>query len=203
MSTLQGGRAETGAISRRRWTPAAALFAGLVALAALAPGWAMAHPPTCPETWNPAEQPDKFTGVPGGWSTAPGTTNRSTPINPDGFFILRSDAGPLTLVDGCGCTEAGFGGTEDAAGGTCTVYGELLGIDGFTAPLTIKYTEANGKDADIEPMAGSKQPGSPAGDSSDYIQYHLWGQGDLEVCNSRGCTCCRVPPPPFSDEPAP
>jgi hypothetical protein len=194
MSALQGGRAETGAISPRRWTPAAVLFAGLVALAALAPGWAVAHPPACPETWNPAEQPAKFTGVPGGWSTAPGTTNRSTPINPDGFFRISSDAGAFTLVDGCGCTEGGFGGTEDAGGGTCFVYGT------FHEPITIKYTEANGKDAAIEPMAANKGKG---GGNATFIDFHLWGQGDLEVCNSRGCTCCRVPPPPFSDEPAP
>jgi hypothetical protein len=160
-----------------------------VALAVLAiPALAVAHPPKCPETYNPAGQPDKFLGVPAGTSTAPGTETNG-PLNPDGFFRITSDAGAFTLRDGCGCV--GFGGVLQEGGGSCFVYGT------FTSPITIKYTEANGKDAAIEPMAGSKQPGSPAGDSSDFIQYHLWGQGDLEVCNSVGCTCCPVPPPPF------
>jgi hypothetical protein len=164
------------------------------------PSLAFAHPPLCPETWNPAEQPAKFTGVPGGWSTAPGTTNQATPVNPDGFFILNSDVptvgSTVTLFDGCGC-QAGFGGTEEleeSGGGTCFEYGT------FPTGTTIKYTEANGKDPAIEPMAANNGQG---GGIATYIDWHLWGQGDLEVCNGVGCICCRVPPPPFSIEPAP
>jgi hypothetical protein len=160
------------------------------------PSLAMAHPPVCPETWNPAQQPAKFTGVPAGWSTAPGTENRATPVNPDGFFILTSDVptvgSTVTLFDGCGCGP-GFGGTtEDAGGGTCFNYGT------FPTGTTIKYTEANGKDPAIEPMAANNGQG---GGIATYIDWHLWGQGDLEVCNGVGCICCRVPPPPFSNEP--
>lgn len=189
MSAFQGGRAE------RRWQPAA-LFV-VVALAILAPTLAAAHVPACPETWNPAEQPQAHPGVPAGWSTPPGTTNQSTPINPDGFFILNSDlnAGTVTLFDGCGC-QAGFGGTEgetaDIGGGTCFEFGT------FPTGTTIKYTEANGKDPAIEPMAANNGGG---GGIATFIDFHLWGQGDLEVCNALGCICCRVPPPPFSNEP--
>jgi hypothetical protein len=171
----------------------------LVAVAMLAlPTLAVAHAPFCPETWNPAEQPQMWDGVPAGWSTAPGTENRATPVNPDGFFILTSDlpSASVTLFDGCGC-QAGFGGTEgetaDIGGGSCFEYGT------FPTGTTIKYTEANGKEASIDDMAANNS--GQGGGIATYIDYHLWGMGDLEVCNTLGCTCCRVPPPPFSDEP--
>jgi hypothetical protein len=173
-------------------------FAGLVALAMLvAPSLAAAHlPPLCPETWNPAMNPPpaKFTGVPGGWSTAPGTTNESTPQNPDGFFLVSTpDGHDVELWDGC----PGFGGPEEGNG-----TGDLITtVESGTA---IKYTEANGKEIGFSLMAGSNQPGSPAGDSSDYIYVHVWGQGDLWVCDAEddtACTCCFVPPPPFTPPP--
>lgn len=143
--------------------------------------------PTCPETWNPAAQPSKFTGVPGGWSTAPGTTNQSTPQNPDGFFVLLSESeNSIALFDGC----TGFGGADD--GGT----GQLI----TTVPsgTTVKYTEANGKDPGFKAMAGNNDGGNG---QATYIDLHVWGQGDLMVCDATdtsACTCCYVPPPPFT-----
>jgi hypothetical protein len=71
--------------------------------------------------------------------------------------------------------------------------------DLFEFGTVVKYIEANGKPQGIEPMAGSGQPGSPAGDGSDSVDWQLWGQGDLLVCSEldpASCTCCRVPPPP-------
>ncbi|WP_242361242.1 hypothetical protein [Anaeromyxobacter sp. SG17] len=154
------------------------------------PTLAAAHlPPSCPETWNPAAQPEKFDGVPGGWSTAPGTKNEATPQNPDGFFLLQSaDGHGLKLYNGC----PGIGGVEDGNGD-----GEQ--IDALVVPdgTAIKYTEANGKAPGWKRMAGSKS-GNP---HSDYVYVHVWGQGDLWICDEKdatACTCCYVPPPPFT-----
>ncbi len=175
MSALQGVRAGV-------FVAALAVLLGL-------PGLAAAHlPPTCPETWNPAEEPSKFTGVPGGWSTAPGTTNESTPQNPDGFFLVQtSDGHDVELWDGC----PGFGGLEEGNG-----TGDLITtVDSGTA---IKYTEANGKEIGFKPMAANN---GQAGGNADYIYIHVWGQGDLWVCDAlddTACACCYVPPPPFT-----
>ncbi len=170
------------------------LWVAAVALAALGvPAVAVAHPtPICVETWNPAQQPDKFTGVPGGWSTAPGTTNPSTPQNPDGFFFVGTpEVNPthdLALFDGC----PGLGGLEEGNG-----TGELITtVESGTA---IKYTEANGKAPGFKPMAGNN---GEAKGNADYIYIHVWGQGDLWVCDAMdttlACTCCYVPPPPYT-----
>lgn len=143
--------------------------------------------PMCPETWNPAHQPNKFTGVPAGWSTLPGTTNPATPQNPDGFFkLIGPDGHDLRLIDGC----PGFGGKGD--GGT----GDL--ITTVSSGTVVKFTEANGKNPGFEPMAGNNGQG---GGISTYVDLHVWGQGDLYVCDNlvrSNCTCCYVPPPPFT-----
>jgi hypothetical protein len=184
MSCDRGGRVGSSCL---------AVLQGLMAAALLVPALAAAHlPPTCPETWNPSQEPDKFTGVPGGWSTAPGTTDKSTPQNPDGFFKLNSSDGhDLVIYNGC----PGFGGTDDGNGD-----GEpIVQVDDGA---TVKFTEANGKDPGWKLMAGTK-PGNP---SSDYIYLHVWAQGDMWVCDvmdSSACTCCWVPPPPFTCEGTP
>jgi uncharacterized protein (TIGR03382 family) len=162
------------------WVRRMAVLAGVVMVAILAvPRQAVAWAPTCPEIYNPAGRPNPPPGinaVPGGTSTPPGTTTHG-PYNPDGFYLLSSDAGDLTLSDGCP-----VGGDEGTTNGT---------FGTFPTGTTIKYTEANGtSEPRVEEMAGgSKQ--------SDHIDYHLWGSGDLYICNTVGCTCCRVPPPPF------
>jgi hypothetical protein len=190
MSALQVGEAVgMTCFSARRGASTGALFAGLVALAMLvvlvAPSTAAAHPvaPPCPESWNPHGQ----TVPPAGWSTEPGT-NPNSGQNPDGFFeVISGDGHDVTLFDGC---PVGFGGVEGDDGGTGFEFGT------FESGTHIKYTEANGKDPAISPMAGNNGPG---GGQAVSVEWHLWGQGDLWVCDAldlSSCNCCRVSPPP-------
>lgn len=180
MDWLHGGLTASSARAARP------LWAAIIAAAALAaPSIAAAHEaPLCPESWNPHGE----TIPPAGWSTPPGTTDEGTPVNPDGFFeLLTTDGHDLTLTDGC----PGVGSEED--GGTGLPFGT------FPSGTNIKYTEANGTDEPrVEPMAGNRGGG---GGEATAVDYHLWGSGDLWICDaldSDACVCCRVPPPPFS-----
>lgn len=172
-------RVESDRVARR-------VLGGMVAAAMLVlPSLAAAHPvaPPCPESWNPpaANIP------PAGWSTEPGT-NPNSGQNPDGFFeVVSGDGHPVRLIDGC---PVGFGGVAGDDGGTGFVFGT------FASGTHIKYTEANGKDPAIEPMAGNNGGGNGR---AVEVDWHLWGQGDLYVCDafdSASCNCCRVSPPP-------
>lgn len=197
MSWSQAGRVGGPSLARRSGRPAV-LFVAVVAALLAAPRLAAAHPQVlCPETWNPARQPDKFSGVPGGWSTAPGTTNTSTPQNPDGFFAPVTDSHGFTVRDGCG----GFGGLS-AGNGTGELFiNPVTGTTVFPQGTTIKYTEANGvTDPKAEAMAANNGGGNGI---ATYIDFHLWGAGDMWICDAveaTNCDCCWVPPPPFTCE---
>jgi hypothetical protein len=202
--------------ARRRWRPAllfvAALAAAILAGPRPAVAWVTAEL-FCPEIFNPHGQ----TTPPAGWSTAPGTTSHSTPVNPDGFFQVGA-CSPVEALDcptGLGGPEfAGLctceGGTTgavnlyDRCGGGDTANGIPFFYGTFDFGTIIKYTEANGKPAAQKEMAGNNSPNG--GGQAISVDWHLWGQGDLLVCDAENptvCICCRVPNPPFSDEPIP
>jgi len=130
--------------------------------------------PFCTEIYNPHGE----NVPPAGSTTLPGPRGGE---NEDGFYqvgALSGDTvGPAILSDGCG---DGFSGH---------VYGEF---DGGTV---VKYTEANGAEPRLKPMAGNNGQG---GGASEAVDFHLWGNGDLLVCNAdeTSCICCHVPPPP-------
>ncbi len=131
--------------------------------------------PFCTEIYNPHGE----NVPPAGSTTLPGPKGGQ---NEDGFYQVGVDlvttVGPVILSDGCGDGFSGF------------VYGTF---DGGTV---IKYTEANGTTPDFAPMAGNNGQG---GGQSEAVDYHLWGNGDLLVCNAAqptSCICCYVPPPP-------
>lgn len=171
-----------------------ALFGAAVVAAILAaPRPAAAHPQVlCPETWNPAEQPQAHTAVPGGWTTAPGT-NTNGPQNSDGFFAPVTDSHGFTVRDGC----PGMGGLPDNGTGELFINPET-GTTVFPQGTTIKYTEANGaKEPKSDFMAANNGGGAGA---ATYIDFHLWGAGDMWICDAAdtdNCACCYVPPPPF------
>ncbi len=180
----------------RRRGRAVLFIAAIAASILMAPRQAAAW--QCPETWNPATKPPpgdpKFTGVPAGWSTYPGTKDPKTPVNPDGFFKILGSG--LTLTDGCACDPgvAGFGGSDYDDKGTCQDFPAPSG--GWPSEFEIKYTEANGIEAPkVDAMAANNGGGNG---NATYIDYHLWGAGDLKICNADGCICCPVPPPPFT-----
>jgi hypothetical protein len=136
------------------------------------------HPnvlPFCTEIYNPHGE----NVPPAGSTTLPGPKGGE---NEDGFYqvgVLSGETvGSVILSDGCG---DGFSGT---------VYGTF---DGGTV---VKYTEANGTTPRFEPMAGNNGQG---GGASEAVDWHIWGNGDLLVCNAAqptSCICCFVPPPP-------
>jgi hypothetical protein len=168
------------------------LAAGMLLL----PAPAAAH--QCPEWVNPHGE----TIPPAGFTTAPGT-NPNSGVNPDGFFRL---VGAANLFDGCfesnsalpGFGGAGTGFRFDANPATPCNQETGVGCEPFASGTTFKFTEANGKDPAQSPMAGSKT-GNP---SSNAVEWHFWGQGDLLICDvgvtpsAAACTCCRVSPPP-------
>lgn len=197
MSWSQAGGKGRPSLARRSGRPAV-LFVAIVAAVLMAPRPAAAHPQVlCPETYNPAHNPppDKFTGVPGGWSTAPGTTNPSTPINPDGFFAPVTDSHGFTVRDGC----PGFGGLSTGNGTGELFINPDTGTTVFPQGTTIKYTEANGV---TEPKADFMAANQDGGNGlATFIDFHLWGAGDMWVCDAVdtvNCACCWVPPPPFT-----
>jgi hypothetical protein len=176
-------------LAQRAGTVLAAVVCALVvtipSLAAAQKPPPVAHkPPFCPESWNP---PATIT-PPAGFTTEPGT-NPNSGENPDGFFELTSsDGDDLVVFDGC---PAGFGGAEPPEdGGTGFEFGT------FPDGTHVKYTEANGKDPDVKPMAGNNGQGQGA---AVEVDWHFWGQGDMWICDAldlTACTCCRVSPPP-------
>lgn len=184
-------------------TSLSALFAGAFVVAVLAaPRPAAAHQAFCPEIFNPHGQ----TTPPAGSTTLPGPNGGQ---NEDGFYQVGACSVPGTLVCPTGlggpefaglCTCEGSdpqavtltdGCPGETGGGTGTVYGT------FDFGTIVKYTEANGKPADIEPMAGNNSPNG--GGEAISVDWHIWGQGDLYVCSAvdpSSCVCCHVPPPP-------
>jgi hypothetical protein len=131
--------------------------------------------PFCAEIYNPHGE----NVPPAGSTTLPGPQGGE---NEDGFYqvgVLSGETvGSVILSDGCG---DGFSGT---------VYGTF---DGGTV---VKYTEANGTTPRFEEMAGNNGQG---GGASEAVDWHIWGNGDLLVCNAAqptSCICCFVPPPP-------
>jgi hypothetical protein len=181
---------------------------GAIALVLCAPGLALAWNAQCTEIWNPHGE----TIPPAGRTTSPGTSPNSGQ-NPDGFYqvgaAIDSLVAPVWLIDGCGDGFTDFIYDGDP---------ETEGIQPFSFGTVIKYTEANGKTPDQENMATSKFGPSYDG-SSDWVEWHLWGQGDLLVCDAGvdpftispptseedkvapRCICCYVPPPPRDCEP--
>jgi hypothetical protein len=197
-----------------------AVFAAMVAVLLAMPGPATAHDAACWELWNPHGQ----TTPPAGYTTLPGAFGGQ---NEDGFYqvgacrfaetLTCEAAEPPVFALPCTCRnepteeEAVFltDGCADSNGGTGWIYDYDLstpcnqttgvGCDPFPFGTVVKFIEANGKDPGQELMAGSKQEGSPAGDSSDSVLWQLWGQGDLLVTSSLDLTatfCCHVPEPP-------
>jgi hypothetical protein len=183
------------------------------------PTSAAAHDALCVELWNPHGQ----TTPPAGSTTLPGARGGQ---NEDGFYEVGSClfsgsfscptgfgppifAGectcnppewerPVFLFDGCEAGN-GTGWIYDANPATPCNQTTRVGCDAFPFGTVVKFIEANGKAPGQQPMAGSGQPGSPAGDSSDSVEWQLWGQGDLRVCAAEDpsfCTCCLVPPLP-------
>lgn len=195
------------------------LFAGVVAAALMAvPSPAAAHQGACIEIFNPHGK----TVPPAGNTTLPGPNGGQ---NEDGFYWVGACRYTQTLVcpsaglggpidwQDCYCADSEGNPVElwkqsvtlqdgcpgETGGGTFEQYiNPDTGTNLFPFGTTVKCTEANGADINIEAMAGSKQAGTPAGDSSDSVNWHLWGQGDLWVCpeSGDGCVCCHVPPPP-------
>jgi hypothetical protein len=157
----------------------AVMFALFVPAGVAAGGKSCEKPPEklpfCTEIYNPHGE----TVPPAGSTTLPGPRGGQ---NEDGFYqvgVLSGETvGSVILSDGCG---DGFSGT---------VYGTF---DGGTV---VKYTEANGTTPRFEPMAGNNGGGDGA---SEAVDWHIWGNGDLLVCNAAAptsCICCFVPPPP-------
>jgi hypothetical protein len=205
-----------------------ALFTGIMAAALLAlPRPALAHEAFCWEIFNPHGQ----TTPPAGWSTAPGTENRATPVNPDGFYQVGA-CSTDELID----CPTGLGGPEFAglcsciapaqpeavllydAGDNCEADPEdwfQYSVNGdvtFDFGTVIKYTEANGKPQGIAPMAANNSQGGqsatcepPADGPAVCVEYKLWGQGDLLVVSATDPqfqVCCHVPPPPSTCDPS-
>jgi hypothetical protein len=188
-------------------TSLSALFAGAFVVAMLAaPRPAGAHEAACWEIWNPHGQ----TTPPAGSTTLPGPNGGQ---NEDGFYQVGACSftealtcptgfGPPIFAGECHCESFAVeeavtltdGCPNETGGGTGFEYGT------FDFGTVIKFIEANGKPPGIEPMAGSKHSdSSPAGDSSDSVEWQLWGQGDLWVCSAvdpSACACCHVPPLP-------
>ena len=192
-----------------RWTRRTALFVGVMAAVLAAPGPAAGWELFCNEIWNPHGQ----TIPPAGWTTSPGV-NPNSGQNPDGFFQVGAcdlpggvdeescdtgicqcvngarDEGAVLLFDGCDA-QSGFSGHQYEGPGIAA---------SFPYGTVVKYTEANGKEPGQELMAGSKV----GNESSDAVDWHLWGQGDMLVCDAAApsnCICCYVPPPPKGNGP--
>ncbi|HEY3452044.1 MAG TPA: hypothetical protein VGK67_37135 [Myxococcales bacterium] len=195
-----------------RWS---GVLGAVVAVAlVLAPRPAAAWQVFCAEIFNPHGQ----TTPPAGNTTLPGPNGGQ---NEDGFYQVgaceigatfkcpvpldhpffaglctcepATAQGGVKLYDGCG---DGFTGDQYLVPGT--------NAEVFPFSTILKYTEANGKTPAIEPMAGNRSPNG--GGESVAVEWHLWGQGDLLVCDAgsadlANCVCCYVPPPP-KDAPA-
>ncbi|MBI5546617.1 MAG: hypothetical protein HY901_22265 [Deltaproteobacteria bacterium] len=165
----------------------------------VAPRQAAAWNLYCTEIFNPHGQ----TTPPAGSTTLPGAQGGQ---NEDGFYQVGACEGTINCPTGLGgpefaglCTCDGIEGgvilndgcANDPGNGTGFVYGT------FDFGTVLKYTEANGKTPDIEPMAGNNSPNG--GGEAVSVDWHIWGQGDLQVCDAAeptNCICCYVPPPP-------
>jgi hypothetical protein len=218
MSGVQGSYAGVASLAVRRVLRAGGLFTAVIALLAVARP-AAAHEAFCAELWNPhgkTTPPAGNTTLPGpnggqnedgfyqvGSCSVPGTVTCPSADNPifkePCFCPNEQQEEPVILSDGCGDGGGGTGFVYDGDPSTPCDQETLVGCDPFPFGTVIKFTEANGKDPAQELMAGSKQASSPAGDNSDSVEWHLWGQGDLLVTSSFDALakfCCHVPPKP-------
>lgn len=179
----------------RRGGLVALLLATVVVL--VVPRQAAAWNLFCTEIYNPHGQ----TTPPAGSSTLPGARGGQ---NEDGFYQVGACEGTINC-------PTGLGGPEFAELCTCDgIEGDVILIDGceagngtgdvydtFGFGTVVKYTEANGRTPSYEPMAGNQSPNG--GGQAISVDWHLWGQGDLLVCDAAeptNCICCYVPPPP-------
>ncbi|HYG70291.1 MAG TPA: hypothetical protein VD838_21620 [Anaeromyxobacteraceae bacterium] len=190
---------------------AGASVTALAAVVALAvPGTAAAHVAFCPELWNPHGQ----TTPPAGSTTLPGAAGGQ---NEDGFYqvIACSDVNdlvcpipadnpvfaepcyceddteiPVLLFDGCGDGGGGTGFQYDGDPSTPCDQTTGVGCDPFQPGTVVKFTESG--IFNQAPMAGGSE-------SSDAVDWHLWGTGDLLVVSASedpASYCCHVPEPP-------
>jgi hypothetical protein len=220
MGGVQRGRVGKTSLKVDCALRAGAFFAAVGAAVLLAvPGTAAAHVAFCPELWNPHGQ----TTPPAGSTTLPGAQGGQ---NEDGFYqvVACSDSSDLVcpipadnpifaepcfceddteedvlLFDGCGDGGGGTGFQYDGDPSTPCDQATGEGCDAFPFGTVVKFTEANGAEPRQQLMAGSSQEGTPAGDSSDSVEWHLWGQGDLLVVaagDENATFCCHVPEPP-------
>ncbi len=136
--------------------------------------WIDATPPeaACLETHNPTGR-----NVP----QSPGRGGQAQ--NPDGFYELSGDDEPF------GSSQLELYLVDDGSG---AVFGP------FAVGTTIKYTQADGTEPRLRPMAGNNGTGGHAVS----VDYHIWGNGDGSLVafdlssNQSEPAACLVPRPP-------
>lgn len=208
---------------------AIAVLGAMVAMLLVTPGPAAAHEAACWELWNPHGQttpPAGNTTLPGaqggqnedGYYQVGACVFAETLVCPvpadnpifaqpcfcsaDGETPIPAWEEAVFLTDGCADSNGGTGWIYDYDLSTPCNQTTGAGCDPFPFGTVVKFVEANGKAPGQEYKAGAQfgigGTGGP-GDSSDSVEWQLWGQGDLLVTaalNLDATFCCHVPEPP-------